>query len=299
VAADGITRESAVARKETVLQPGYRTDLLVLFDEPGDYCVIDTNAPPSASVNAQDIGRRLLTVVSIDPASSDQAVPDAATYLRDTLVAATRRLQLPEALEARIITDLENGLRLTAFVPHEDLRQAATTGTQNLVFSLASRNPHAGGGAGTPTGPGLGRDTAGVRRYDPNDFSRVLTLGAIEDWTLSSAQPVGHPFHIHVNPFQVIAATRAGATPTDPPVDLTQDPASEYFGMNGVWKDTLFVEPNARVTVRTHYRRYIGDFVLHCHILDHEDQGMMENVRVVLSDGLGGQIGLSHFHQTQ
>jgi hypothetical protein len=31
--------------------------------------------------------------------------------------------------------------------------------------------------------------------------------------------------------------------------------------------------------------RYVGEFVLHCHILDHEDQGMMQNVAVVLPDG--------------
>jgi len=40
--------------------------------------------------------------------------------------------------------------------------------------------------------------------------------------------------------------------------------------------------------VRTHYTRYLGEFVLHCHILDHEDQGMMQNVAIVLPDGRGG-----------
>lgn len=40
------------------------------------------------------------------------------------------------------------------------------------------------------------------------------------------------------------------------------------------------------VVVRTRYQRHIGDFVLHCHILDHEDQGMMQNVRIALPDGV-------------
>jgi len=39
------------------------------------------------------------------------------------------------------------------------------------------------------------------------------------------------------------------------------------------------------IKVRTRYQRYIGAFVLHCHILDHEDQGMMQNVAVVLPNG--------------
>ena len=34
-------------------------------------------------------------------------------------------------------------------------------------------------------------------------------------------------------------------------------------------------------TLRSRYVRYIGKFVIHCHILDHEDQGMMEVVEVV------------------
>jgi FtsP/CotA-like multicopper oxidase with cupredoxin domain len=33
-------------------------------------------------------------------------------------------------------------------------------------------------------------------------------------------------------------------------------------------------------TIRSRYERYIGQFVLHCHILDHEDQGMMQIVEI-------------------
>jgi FtsP/CotA-like multicopper oxidase with cupredoxin domain len=72
------------------------------------------------------------------------------------------------------------------------------------------------------------------------------------------------------------------------------------------WKDTLFVrtkipfgglQPDSkgyyRFIVRTRYERYIGEFVLHCHILDHEDSGMMQNVQIDLPVGPGG---MSHEH---
>jgi L-ascorbate oxidase len=82
----------------------------------------------------------------------------------------------------------------------------------------------------------------------------------------------------------------------NPVIDL------QYPGLKGVWKDTLYVK-NAKsqhvqmgqytITVRTRYERYIGDFVLHCHILDHEDQGMMQNIRIALPDGHGG---VTHGH---
>ena len=35
------------------------------------------------------------------------------------------------------------------------------------------------------------------------------------------------------------------------------------------------------VIARTRYDDYVGDFVIHCHMLEHEDQGMMQNVTVV------------------
>ncbi len=38
--------------------------------------------------------------------------------------------------------------------------------------------------------------------FDPNRIDRVLRLGGVDEWTLKS-DFVGHPFHIHVNPFQV------------------------------------------------------------------------------------------------
>jgi FtsP/CotA-like multicopper oxidase with cupredoxin domain len=67
----------------------------------------------------------------------------------------------------------------------------------------------------------------------------------------------------------------------------------QYANLKGAWKDTLFVKQNYIIVMRTRYERYIGDFVLHCHILDHEDQGMMQNIRIAVPDGLGG-IAASH-----
>lgn len=81
----------------------------------------------------------------------------------------------------------------------------------------------------------------------------------------------------------------------DPYGDGKVDP--QYKALKGVWKDTLWVKnlfpPDKRpgqytIVVRTRYERYIGDYVMHCHILDHEDQGMMQLIRVALPDGAGG-----------
>jgi hypothetical protein len=51
--------------------------------------------------------------------------------------------------------------------------------------------------------------------------------------------------------------------------------------MLGVVRDTLFVKPGYTLVMRTRYVDYSGEFVMHCHILDHEDHGMMQNVSIV------------------
>jgi len=60
------------------------------------------------------------------------------------------------------------------------------------------------------------------------------------------------------------------------------------------FRDTVFVENNYRVLIRTTYDRYIGEFVLHCHVLDHEDAGMMLNIEIVPDlSAPGGGLGMT------
>lgn len=47
-----------------------------------------------------------------------------------------------------------------------------------------------------------------------------------------------------------------------------------------VWKDTLIMREGWTEKIVTHYKDFIGSFVQHCHILNHEDQGMMELIEI-------------------
>jgi peroxiredoxin len=89
-----------------------------------------------------------------------------------------------------------------------------------------------------------------------------IVLGTAEEWTLRGVSG-GHPFHVHVNPFAV-------------PL-----PAGDPSGNRWVWRDTLFVEHGQSVKVRSNFKTFDGRTVLHCHILDHEDQGMMKAIEIV------------------
>ncbi|MEM6251588.1 MAG: multicopper oxidase family protein [Cyanobacteria bacterium P01_D01_bin.156] len=91
------------------------------------------------------------------------------------------------------------------------------------------------------------------------DHSRVdtqVSLGTVEDWEIINTGAMAHPFHVHVNKFQVIS--RNGQT--------------EPYA---AWKDVVSINPGERVRIRMAFQNYTGRTVYHCHVLDHEDRGMM------------------------
>jgi FtsP/CotA-like multicopper oxidase with cupredoxin domain len=127
-----------------------------------------------------------------------------------------------------------------------------------------------------------------------------------DDWILTSeGEP--HIFHIHVNPFEIIDVLHIGANgalesifdenghckknvPVDP-----QGLQNEYCSMYHTFRDTVFVENGYQLRARTYYDRYIGEYVIHCHILDHEDAGMMLNIQIVPDMNAAG-AGANHSH---
>ena len=93
------------------------------------------------------------------------------------------------------------------------------------------------------------------------DIKYDLPLGATEEWILESDQGT-HPFHIHVNPFTVC---RENGEELEQPY----------------WRDTLFLETQPVTSrIRSRYLGFTGAFVMHCHKLNHEDQGMMGLVEI-------------------
>ena len=89
----------------------------------------------------------------------------------------------------------------------------------------------------------------------------TTTLGTKEVWSIVNLSEEAHPIHIHDSPFQILS--RNGA----PPPDYEKG-----------WKDTVIVHSLERVDVIKDFSGYAdpaGPFMYHCHILDHEDKGMM------------------------
>ncbi|MEM9265752.1 MAG: multicopper oxidase family protein [Cyanobacteria bacterium P01_F01_bin.13] len=298
IADDGLTRAAAWETELTTLQPGYRSDALVVFPEAGDYCVIDTSAPAPGSVSRNVESRKLLGIVKAEPGTTVSG--DIHSYVTEQLVAAAERT-MPVSIQSKVIDDLQDGLKLSAFVPHPDISENEVTGAQEMVFFIDTTGNKAKFEVSNATGANFD-----PKPYDPNRVDRRLPLGGVDEWTLQSYF-VGHPFHIHVNPFQIVKILDpngndvSGLDAVDE-ANGTVDP--QYRNLKGVWKDTLWIKgppPGTMppqgvytVIVRTRYERYIGEFVQHCHILDHEDQGMMQNISVVLPSGVDGSTVSYH-----
>ncbi len=94
--------------------------------------------------------------------------------------------------------------------------------------------------------------------------SIVARSGTVEDWTILNRTNEVHDFHIHQIHF---AAERIDGRPVAQPI----------------WQDTIVVRPHGSVELLMDFRDPIvrGIFLYHCHILDHEDQGMMAKIQVI------------------
>ena len=167
------------------------------------------------------------------------------------------------------------------------------------------------------------------KTFDGNRYSQIMELNDAEEWKISNeAGDKAHPFHIHINPFQITEVFQPNIentkNPSQPcyvnPLDpQTWKPCTPLTGPF-VWWDTFAIptsatlniptsvctvpdkcpgpiqshttcttgaNPQCTVTIpgyfkmRTRFVDYTGAYVIHCHILIHEDRGMMQLVEVV------------------
>jgi FtsP/CotA-like multicopper oxidase with cupredoxin domain len=115
---------------------------------------------------------------------------------------------------------------------------------------------------------------------EPNNPDIVAHAGTVEEWTLFNATAETHAFHIHQMVFTVL-------DPSDPTSRLELDTVPIHPGTfspdpkaSDPW--TYPYEKPERVTIVMDLRHmHPGTFVFHCHMLAHEDRGMMGIIRVV------------------
>lgn len=113
---------------------------------------------------------------------------------------------------------------------------------------------------------GMGGMTAtinGIAFSDTNAFTLTSNVGGYEVWEIYNQSMMDHPFHQHVNHAQVISISGGDSAYRNL---LTTTPA---------WKDTVIVPAMGSVKILVPVKDFAGLTVFHCHILEHEDMGMM------------------------
>jgi spore coat protein A len=102
------------------------------------------------------------------------------------------------------------------------------------------------------------------RTFDPAYVDATAKLNTTEVWEIHNRTSVAHVMHIHHTDWYLLR--RDGRPP--PPWE-------------NCLKETFFVYPNEKILLAGHFADYTGKFVIHCHMLDHEDHGLMGQFRVV------------------
>lgn len=150
---------------------------------------------------------------------------------------------------------------------HEDLRSAAVDRYRDIAFSESP----------DPSGSTLFKINGAVFDHDKTPIT--MKLGSVEEWRLLNKSNEWHTMHIHQNPFQVL--------------NIDGRPFTDVTYEDNVAMPPCHMEPNPKdpadpaclspsvVVIRMRPIDFTGRFVFHCHVVNHEDRGMMMAVQVV------------------
>lgn len=314
------------------LMPGNRGDFLV-------------KAPPSVTqrtcfFHTQTLIGNVSEEVRQDIEARDRA---AIQHLTAELPEAVRAEEEQAFISPPLLTvcvDPKLGQKSMAFPKAEDwpslpdfLKNLPDPGnTTTVAFSMQGTSP------GAPTnafyiGDGQGNDV----QYCPNCANHTLTLDKTVQWAITNDSSPQHPFHIHINPFQlleqgsIVDGKQVPVEQYDPPIwqdtialpsvngcwGINAGPIWNNYdaqqkcptvcqeqGTNWTWKGNWVTikanemsvcqccttnNSNGYVKIRQEPLDFTGEYVLHCHILGHEDRGMMQNVQTVCENGQFGK----------
>ena len=134
----------------------------------------------------------------------------------------------------------------TTFLPSPDLRGMPTARYRRFVFSERDA---------------LSKYFINGRQYDRHRIDVRARINTVEQWTIENPTDEQHPLHIHTYPMQVIAINGR---------------RQAFTG----YQDEVLLPIHGRVTIRLRFADITGETVFHCHILAHEDHGMMANLLV-------------------
>ena len=165
-------------------------------------------------------------------------------------------------------------LTLRCLAARWDLIQFVGTGVPGVVYSppatLSTIETLSGPSQPTRTFTFDGMSRINGQQYDPYRIDFLVPFGVTERWRFKTGGNAPHPVHVHGTSFQVVSRTGGRGS---------------LFPWEGSWKDTVLLNDKETVDVLIRFDasrgEYDGQYVMHCHQLEHEGMGMMTNFKVI------------------
>ncbi|HEV7806290.1 MAG TPA: multicopper oxidase family protein [Solirubrobacteraceae bacterium] len=275
VAEDGLPVWEITSKEELLIPPGKRFDVLVLGraekDGEGKPVTYELLTLPYAQTNNANLSQN--RQIPCEPSAAEIAWPDckATAQTLATITTAGDAKPGPSPGNDRVAPEGDP----TA----ADLRKVdiAEDDKETFIFDY----PTAPENKFTPVMyTQASSEKPGFEAYkEAFDIKQqpiiAPVLGATQEWTLVNKTRDDHPFHIHVNGFQVTQVTDENGVlqPYDARghQDVVNIPRARK--VDGATK-------NGQVVIRQKYLDFDGWYVFHCHILNHEDAGMMRTIQI-------------------
>jgi len=246
IATDGGLRDSSLALTRLLLNPGERAEILVNFTGMASQVLFlksFASELPIGIYGADSVGD---TNNEIHEYKDNFLNGADFNLLKINIVAQT----------GTPVTTIANSL-----VPYIPFKIVSATKHRELVFDTLRLLPI--DPPNRSEGPfGINNET-----FDMDKINEVVHLNTTEIWTLKNKTLVAHPFHIHDIQFSVIEKSGLPPTPSE----------------KG-WKDVVLVLPGDSVKFITKFETFSDNttpYMYHCHLLHHEDDGMMGSFLVI------------------
>ena len=252
ISTDGGLLDTSLALTRLMLNPGERAEILINF-----------SGMVSQSIFLKSFGSELPT--GIYGADSIGLGADTIHEYADNFLngADFNLLQLNIVAQTTSpITTIANAL-----VPYSPLNTLSATNYRTLVFDTLRLLPI------DPPNRSEGPFGINYKSFDMDSINEVVHLNTTEIWTLVNKTLIAHPFHIHDVQFNVIEKSGLPPSPSE-----------------SGWKDVILVMPNDSVKFITKFETFadpITPYMYHCHLLHHEDDGMMGSFLVIDSTASG------------
>jgi len=257
-----------------VIPPASRYAIAVTMPSKGDLVL---EMPPAAGIqpiskpgvlytnDGTDHPPAVLGTVTVEPA--------AVSYFDGFFVSPTQVLARMKPEEGTgVAVAFVEGQALGAYTSFVDLQPFTPAVERELVVSGGFKNEHA-----SDQDP-----KAFVYQFDDNTFPNTPLLqprlGSVEQWSFVNNNNDEHPIHIHVNDFQVMEIVDAARAATTGVQQWGEDNANLPAPLLGPGEAVL---APGKLVLRNQFLEFTGAYVIHCHRLNHEDNGLMAFINVI------------------